>query len=290
MRVSRSLSPQLALRLLRHPTPLKQRGNQFHTFCKSGRGRSESGLTLIECLVAIIIVALTILAITPPILLATGTRVQSRRAEQSNQIAQAEIDRVRSLMERGVTDINLLPPNVGAIQVGAFSTFAAANVPPSTTNSSSSPLQSPSACGLDNTNRYPPIPPVPPATASAPLPANNLVKVDVDGDCTPEYVMQVFRNQGLTATGNLTPSTFDIGVRVYTYFPGQTLPTLNTTRSSLVSSINTRENQIQGGVNRRSPLAVLYSTLSRNDQSSSLEQICRQARARGASGGGTCTF
>lgn len=259
----RSISPPLALRLLTS-TP-----------------NSQSGLTLIECLVAIIIVAITILAITPPILLATGMRVQSRRAEQANHIAQAEIDRVRTLMERGITDVNLLPASAGAVSPQPLSTVAVAN-----SSIANSPLMSPSGCGLNSapnsTARYPFPPPqfVPnqaPTLAVAPLPVNTLVLVDVDGDCQPDYVMQVFRNNGQTVSGASTtttlPSTFDMGVRVYSYFPGETLPPLDVNRASLVAATNARDRQVAG---KRQPLAVLYTTISVNTQSSALGRFCQQ--------------
>jgi type II secretory pathway pseudopilin PulG len=229
--------------------------------------------------VAIIIVALTILAITPPILLATGTRVQSRRAEQANHIAQAEIDRVRTLMERGITDVNLLPASAGAVSPQPLSTVAVAN-----STISNSPLMTASGCGLNNapnsTARYPYPPPpftTPPTVATTPLPVNTLVLVDVDGDCQPDYVMQVFRNNGQTVSGASTtttlPSTFDMGVRVYSYFPGEALPPLDTNRASLVAGTNARDRQVAG---KRQPLAVLYTTISVNTQSSALGRFCQQ--------------
>jgi len=58
---------------------------------------SESGLTLMECVVAIAVVALAGALITPPLFLAAATRVQNRRSEQALQIAQGEIDRIRTL-------------------------------------------------------------------------------------------------------------------------------------------------------------------------------------------------
>ncbi|MGA7937190.1 MAG: type II secretion system protein [Kovacikia sp.] len=235
---------------------------QQFRYRRNAQKQAEQGLSLIECLVAIIIVSLTILAITPPILLATGTRVQSRRAEQANHIAQSEVDRIRLLVERGTFAITDLPAigtggntNIGA--VGAATTVA------------SNLLSSPSSC-----NTYP---------GTAAVAWNSLVQVDVDGDCVPEYVMQVYRNTGWWGTNPLTnpPSAFDVGVRVYVYYPGQTLPTLQTTRASLIAGTNNRDAQTG---NARRPMAVLYTRMSRNDQSKSLGTICQQT------GGTTCNF
>ncbi len=61
----------------------------------------QQGFTIIESLMAIIVVTILLVGITPPIFLVVGTRVQNQRAEQAMQLAQLEIDRVRVLMERG---------------------------------------------------------------------------------------------------------------------------------------------------------------------------------------------
>ena len=93
--------------------------------------RHSSGFTLIESLVAMIVISITLVAIVPPIFWATGTRVQNRRAEQALAIAQGEIDRVRTQVERGISVIpnsipkdeptNYLPQSAGATSV--FATY-----------------------------------------------------------------------------------------------------------------------------------------------------------------------
>lgn len=65
---------------------------------------SEQGFSLLEALISIAVIAVVISSFTPPIFLAVGTRVQNRRAEQAMQLAQAEVDRVRRLVERGQYD------------------------------------------------------------------------------------------------------------------------------------------------------------------------------------------
>ena len=54
--------------------------------------QSVQGLTLIECLVAIVVIAITVVAITPPLMLATASRIQSRKVEKANQVAQGELE------------------------------------------------------------------------------------------------------------------------------------------------------------------------------------------------------
>ncbi|MEH2274182.1 MAG: hormogonium polysaccharide secretion pseudopilin HpsB [Nostoc sp.] len=60
--------------------------------CPSG----ESGFTIIESLVALLVVAILLTAIAPVIVLATATRVQSRRVELSTQAAKTFIDSIRT--------------------------------------------------------------------------------------------------------------------------------------------------------------------------------------------------
>lgn len=56
---------------------------------------TQSGFTLIECLLAIIIVSLLLVAVSPAIVLSVATRVQARRVELATQAAASYIDAVR---------------------------------------------------------------------------------------------------------------------------------------------------------------------------------------------------
>jgi prepilin-type N-terminal cleavage/methylation domain-containing protein len=257
-RRTHTISSKTILNVLLNLAPLN--GGQ-----RNSQRQSEQGLSLIECLVAIVIIGLTIFAITPPLLLAAGTRIQSRRAEQANHIAQSEVDRIRLLVERGGYSANDLPADAGNVSI--------ASVPAAGSSTAGSYLLSSSNCSSGNT-LYP---------QATPVAINKLVLVDVNGDCTPEYVMQVFRNSGKVATSAAAgspPTSFDVGVRVYNYFSGQALPTLLVDqRASLVAGTNTRDT-INAG---RRPLAVLYSRMTRNDQSGALGALCGQA-------GGNCNY
>ena len=57
---------------------------------------SQSGFTIIESLVALIVVALLLAAVSPVIVLATATRLQARRVELATQAARAYIDGVKA--------------------------------------------------------------------------------------------------------------------------------------------------------------------------------------------------
>jgi type II secretory pathway pseudopilin PulG len=220
-------------------------------------------------LVAIVIIALTVVAITPPIMLATASRIQSRKVEKANQVAQGEVDRVRLLVERGSYVVNDLPGTTGTINgTNNISSFGAATGSPtggllySSGTVDGTPTGAP--CG-----NYP---------GATPVAVTDLIRVDVDGDCKPEYVMQVFRTPGyaptppaLTATS--VPFSFEMGVRVYAYYPPpQPFLPLDTTKASL--RMGTGPLDIAGG--KRRPMAVLYSKMARNDSSRSLGQLCIQ--------------
>ncbi|MEO1590611.1 MAG: prepilin-type N-terminal cleavage/methylation domain-containing protein [Cyanobacteria bacterium J06632_22] len=144
------------------------------------KGKSDSGLTLIECLVAVAVIAATVGITTPVVILSVATRVQSQRAEQALQLAQAEIDRLRVQTERGGSYTIDVASTALATDVTQFE----ANVP--------APVN-----GIDN--------------AQASTSVNYARLASVSGN---EYAIQSFRTVGsTTATGK--PISFDMGVRVY---------------------------------------------------------------------------
>jgi prepilin-type N-terminal cleavage/methylation domain-containing protein len=57
---------------------------------------SQSGFTIIESLVAVVVVGILLTAIAPVIILSVATRVQARRVELATDAAQTYIDGVRS--------------------------------------------------------------------------------------------------------------------------------------------------------------------------------------------------
>lgn len=56
----------------------------------------QSGFTIIECLIAIVVVTILMTAVAPVIAISVGTRVQSRRVELGTQAARSYIDGLRS--------------------------------------------------------------------------------------------------------------------------------------------------------------------------------------------------
>lgn len=204
----------------------------------------EAGVTLIESLVAMVIVSIIMLAMTPPIFLVVATRVQNRRAEQAMQLAQAEIDRVRVLVERGDYQLADLPANIGG---GDVKTYAAA-----------SSILGQMVSSEQSCNTY----------TGTPVVSNTLLPVDVDGDCQQDYLVQTFRDEGEKVINDPTepPITFEMGTRVYHAIAADKLGALGTDQASL--SMTTGQK-----FQKEAPLATAYTTVIRGDAEFSLDRF-----------------
>lgn len=159
----------------------------------------ESGFTIIESLVALLVAALLLSAIAPVIVLSVATRVQAKRIETATNAAKSYIDGVRSG--------TIQPPELPI--TGTTDIFAVANYAP--------PAVGTLTCNTTDT-KYP----------YCTVPATNLYCVDIDGGgCTisssNDFVIQAFRyNKGTTTaagggTTNITDPTqgYQLGIRVY---------------------------------------------------------------------------
>lgn len=214
--------------------------------------RADQGLTLIEGLLAIVIISITMVSITPPIFWAVASRVQTQRAEQALKLAQGEIDRVRTIVDRGeTTSLNRLPPELAAT-INVRSGVAAPNT------AADGVISARSDC----------------AAATFP-PASNatFVAVDTNADCNPDYLLQTFRSQGLDQNGNAftraanqTLSGFVMGVRVYS---AVARPALVASRGSTEPAALRGTSGLGNQLDR--PLAVLYSTIVRSNESQNVE-------------------
>lgn len=213
--------------------------------------QTEQGLTLLECVVAIAVIGITGAMITPPLLLATATRVQNQRAEQALLIAQGEVDRIQTLVNRGLHRVGDLP-----------ATTAAANLDAQTAPSGSSnilkSINPSAACGGT-------------AYAEQQIPVNQTLEIDIDGDCDTDFIMQVFRSGGefsaeeaaITPTDDRRPSEFDLMVRVYAANAASNYGSLGTDPASLKFTTG-------DGNQRERPLAVLATTLTWSDTEDAL--------------------
>mgnify|MGYP001798301597 CR=1 FL=1 len=208
----------------------------------------EAGLTLIECLVAIVVIALTTAMITPMMVFAVATRVQTQKTEQAVQLAQAEVDKIRRIVGQGGDYGDQL---VALSLVEADPASTAVNVPAPTTFIAST------------------------ATATSVTQAR---RVDTDGnaDTGSDFAIQLFRTQGIEITPQnaavvaSTPVVFDVGVRVYDERAERNLGSLQTDDAGLAFTSG------EGDRSRR-PLAVLYSQITQGDRDAALCQYWEYA-------------
>jgi prepilin-type N-terminal cleavage/methylation domain-containing protein len=197
---------------------------------KTGPRAEEQGLTLIECLVAIMMVAIVASAIAPALVISVATRVQSQKAEQALVLAQSEIDRVRLLVERREATPANLPPSLDA--------------------------------GATEKNISDVAGPVYGAPVAAPATAFQTRAVDLNGN---RFAIQSFRTPGSAVQINGAPVTFNLGVRVYdeAAVTSGGVGNLSSEAASLgmVGVLGDRQSR---------PLAALYTNIAVSDQSDSL--------------------
>jgi type II secretory pathway pseudopilin PulG len=216
---------------------------------------SEQGLTILECLIAIAVIIVTISVLTPPLLIATATRVQNKQTEQALQLAQGQIDRIRVLVERS----SHYPSNLPAVTSAAK---LQDQIAPATV-----------AALLKSNNSN-----CPSLYTTQQVSAEQALPVDVDGDCKADFLLQTFRTPGnITPTEQQRagqnglgsrPSNFAVGVRVYSYLAAGTPPTGSLNGLSVQpSSLQLTNSE---GHRRTQPLAVIYTPFSWSDQSGSL--------------------
>lgn len=140
---------------------------------------SDSGLTLIECLVAIVVIGISMAVTAPVIVLSVATRNQSQRAEQAFQLAQAEVDRIKFT----VANSNTYTVSAATVAANSAANFLNDVDPPEIIAANYS-ITSDSAKGID-----------------------------VDSDGVSDYAIQIFRTIGSSV--GTRPIAFDLGVRVY---------------------------------------------------------------------------
>lgn len=205
----------------------------FLTLKLKTNSSSEQGLTLLEVIASIVLISVILVAVAPPLLLSTATRVKMRRVSQAQSIAQDEVNRVQGIMARS-RDENL-PTDEDGNFVGL----------PDVTN----------VDDLDD--------------VAAPDSDSNLREVDVNGDGDADFLVQTFRDQGADFTqGNASgePAIFRMGVRVYSILAEDDLEAgnLETDRISLQMTTGLKDQNTQ-------PMAVLVAEVARSDMERSLD-------------------
>ncbi|OUL37620.1 prepilin-type N-terminal cleavage/methylation domain-containing protein [Nostoc sp. T09] len=203
---------------------------------------NESGFTIIESLIAMLVAAVLLTAIAPVIVLATASRVQARRIELGTQAARTYIDGVRTgaitspvSTSTGVTLDGSDPPTVGSLTCSA--------------------------------NAYCTVP----AT-----PANNLYCIDGDGNgsCTvgnsKDLLVQAFRYNTASTNAN---TGYQLGVRVYRADGFDSNGNLKKAPS--------KQATFTGGIgDRKAPLVEMTTAIA--SQTSSFNDLCNRLKVTGS--------
>lgn len=211
---------------------------------------NQSGFTIIESLVAIIVVGILMTAIAPTIVLSVATRVQARRVELSADAAQSYIDGVRS----GTTNPPPLPTNKTEQQLKSydFSQYDA-------------PRQGNLTCTANN---------------YCTSPQTNLYCIDGDGDgsCSntnsKDMIVQAFRYN----KSSIDPEDgFSLGVRVYradAFKSGITLKALKDANTK-------KQSTFTGGTGLKSVQAPLMEITTDISNGTQFGDFCERLRDSG---------
>ncbi|MEA5466009.1 prepilin-type N-terminal cleavage/methylation domain-containing protein [Leptothoe sp. PORK10 BA2] len=194
----------------------------------------NDGLTLLESLVAIVVIGISVAVMSPMVILSVATRVQSQQAEQAFQIAQAEVDRIKLIVERGGDyTLNIASTPNTVLSTADFNTAPKGPVPAPKNIAANYSATSDSAKGID-----------------------------VDNDGNNDYAVQVFKTAGsTTSTGK--PVAFDLGIRVYRADVVNPANSLSVEQAYL--GLTSGEGQ-----SATRPLATIYTSIIKSDTDRSL--------------------
>ncbi|URR35807.1 hypothetical protein NBE99_01355 [Thermosynechococcus sp. HN-54] len=205
----------------------------------------NGGLTLVECLIAILVVNLGVAMLAAPLLMVAATRLRNDRINQATELARAEVDRLRVMMEQGVeirtTTTNVLPPASSVSATIGQAALLSAQPPPNSLVdcfSSSNPLGLPTS-----------------ATQACRRRLNNT-----------EFAVQVYRGQLSVNSANLVLA-YPVQVRVYS---AEAVPITTTATTPITQEPAAMTSSLVGA--ERRPLAVLTTEIIRSDSS---ETLCR---------------
>lgn len=153
---------------------------------------SNEGFTIIESLVAILVVAILLVAIAPVLSLSVATRVQSRRVELATQAARSYIDAVRTK--------KIDPPTTTTGQISAFN----APTPSGNLNCNTNSYCTTTSTSTTPTNLY--------CIDFDSLPAPPATSFQCQSNSPVDMVIQAFRYNPAGSTAN---NGYVLGIRVY---------------------------------------------------------------------------
>ncbi len=199
---------------------------------------SQSGFTIIESLVAIVVAGILLAAIAPVIVLSTATRIQSRRIELATRTAKSYIDGVKSGAIPAPTIQKTLTPNSTTLDGYLFNTTL---VPVPTDISTLYCVDSKSGN-----------------------------KTDCDATQPNQFAIQAFSSA--FTTSNITNGDgYHLGLRVYRSDAFKdSIPLIAS--SSTTTDIQTQQTFTGGAGNRKAPLIEISTDI--NTASSTYESLC----------------
>ncbi len=213
---------------------------------------NSSGFTIIECLLAIIIVSILMTAIAPVIVLSVATRVQARRVEQATQAARSYIDSVQSGTILKPEATVLLEENQNGAYTSQRDIFAIAPAPPQRIINN---------CSDDRSTNPGSIYPYCDNGTTGPF---SLYCVDNDGNgCTSnssrDYIVQAFRSVKTTSSGvtDTGAEGYVLGVRVYRADAFDGTSVLTTTKATSDAGRNKVATHTGGRGNKLAPLVEM---------------------------------
>ncbi|MEH2061533.1 MAG: hormogonium polysaccharide secretion pseudopilin HpsB [Nostoc sp.] len=220
---------------------------------------SESGFTIIESLVAMLVVAILLAAIAPTIVIATATRVQSKRVELATQAARTFIDGVK-------TGAVTIPATTITLTQSATATPRSLTDNLITTSATSMPV---------------------PGTTSAPLTSLYCVTKDTNNniaisnpDCTSnttkifyiQAVKIIVTGSSPTDSTGLPKDGYRLAIRVYR---SDIDVTKTVYASATDSSINRTQNSFTGTLgNTQSPLVEMTTEIG--SKNTSFNALCQR--------------
>ncbi|BAZ31750.1 hypothetical protein NIES4074_42230 [Cylindrospermum sp. NIES-4074] len=196
---------------------------------------SQRGFTIVESLVAILVVSILLAAIAPVIALSVATRVQSRRVELASQSARAYIDGVRT------KKISLAPPETGAgVTLSGYSAPTATGTLTCTANS---------YCTVPSTTLY-----------CLDFDGTN----SCEGTSTTDMIVQAFRYNAANSNSNIATKGYALGVRVYR---------ADAFKDNVALITNTKQATFAGGAGqRKAPLVEMTADI--NDTLPKYSDLC----------------
>mgnify|MGYP002777110565 CR=1 FL=1 len=222
---------------------------------------NESGFTIIESLVAIVVVSLLLAAIAPVIVLATATRLQARRVELATDAAKAYVEVVRSG--------RISAPPITKKAVGATTDPAPPEAPSGTLK-------------CDRSSDYCDLPAIPaaPAIPSRLYCVNGDNQAGCQNTSFRDMVVQAF---GYNSVSDQANDGYKLGVRVYradAFKAGITLKALKDKNSS--NQNIQKQNTFTGGTglsSQQSPLVEFTTEISNNN--TPFSSFCERLKQNG---------